>query len=199
MRKPFKFKIQNSNSRTIRKLQNPERKMQNSKPRTIDSEMVTWEQEGVHNCCRQHECPVLPCHRGKSHKQSGLNNKASMDSNEFSWFSYSDETHIHDRGQILKKGLLPNYLGPTPTSYSFVDKIVFAFFPTAATKFRSLPPVQAKNLGPNVRSSTMVMQQLHSSSMNTNSLFLCTHHPSDMVIQKTVDMVRKLSRNQKFS
>ena len=68
------------------------------------------------------------------------------ETNEFKWFSFSDDTHIHDRAQILKKGLLPRHPGSSPTSYTFVDKFVFAFFPTAASKIRNLPPIHAKNL-----------------------------------------------------
>ena len=94
--------------------------------------------------------PVHPCHRGKSHKQPGWTTRPAWDSIEFSWLSYSDETHINDRGHILEKCLLPIHPGPTPTSHRFVNKRVFAFFPIAATKLRSLPPVQAKDLGQNV-------------------------------------------------
>ena len=61
--------------------------------------------------------------------------------------STSDDTHIHDQGQIVKKGLSPKWLGSSPTPYSIMDKLTLAFFPTAATKIRSLPPVHTKDLG----------------------------------------------------
>ena len=52
------FKIQNAKLQEHQEASNS--KFQNSKPRTIDTEVGTWEQEGVHNCYRQHEgCPDL--------------------------------------------------------------------------------------------------------------------------------------------
>ena len=123
--------------------------------------------------------PVHPCHRGKSHKQSGWTTRPAWDSIEFSWLSCSDETHIHDRGQILKKGLLPNHLGPTPTSHSFVDKIVCASLPIAATKLRSLPPVQTKDLGQTcskLRTQFLLRCLQVWSREPTPVLFMISHH-----------------------
>ena len=82
----------------------------------------------MQNCCKQHECSCSPVPPWKITPTIWPDNKAIIDSNEFSLFSFSYETHIHDLGQILKKGLLPNHRGSTPTSYSFTDKIIFEFF-----------------------------------------------------------------------
>ena len=103
----------------------------------------------MQNCCRQHECYCPPVPPWKITQNNPAEQLGQHETNEFKWFSFSDENHLHDRAQILKEGLLPRHPWSTPTS-CFVDKFVFAFFPTAATKIRNLPPVHAKDLGQSV-------------------------------------------------
>ena len=106
--------------------------------------MVTWEQGACTTVAENMNLSTRATVENHTNNQAGQQGQHGF--KRIQLVLISDETHIHDRGKILKKGLLPNHPGSTPTSYSFVDKIVFAFFPTAATMIRSLPPVQAKNL-----------------------------------------------------
>ena len=64
---PREETVQSSNSKF--KIPEPSGnfKIQNSKPRTIDSEMVTWEQGACTTVADNKNAPVHPCHRGKSH------------------------------------------------------------------------------------------------------------------------------------
>ena len=74
-------------------------------------------------------------------------NLANVESTITEAIPTSDDTHIHDQGQIVKKSLSPERFGSSPTPYSIMNKLTLAFFPTAAAKIRNLPPVHTEDLG----------------------------------------------------
>ena len=51
------------------------------------------------------------------------------------------------KARLSRKAFLQSALGPPQQPYSIMDKLTLAYFPTAATKIRSLPPVHTEDLG----------------------------------------------------
>ena len=120
---------------------------------------------------------VHSCHRGKSHPNNQAEQQGQHEILSNSVGTQSDETRINDRGQTTKEVLLPNHTGPTKASHSFADEIVYPFFPIAATKLRSLPPIRAKDLGQNVIKTEFLLRCLQVWSREPAPVhFMISHH-----------------------